>query len=370
MRRFSLVSAMTRARFTQAAAVLWLAFTVYETMRPIGWIQYVPFWAFFTESMAGVDAVQNVVLFAPFGWIAHRAGWSIWRSVLVAFLVSAAIEFAQQWVPGRTSTAMDLACNSAGAALGWWLATRVTRPRLRLGLAFVTLGAFVELHVLNTSWPSLAERADGSGAWASVTRAACPLGTRESTVCITVPNTAQRAIKYVLIVGPEEQSYARVQGGATGRLIGRKDCTDLWFESTLGATLHLRPPLTTACDLADTTEKLIDLQVNPRLAHDARGAWTPVRVGVWLWPVWPFTRYRPAVLRVAGALAFVVLSALIAGAAPWILPAGYLVVLEGAALLAGLRPPGLWDIGWALVGWLAALVAVWLDQWWAARASS
>ena len=101
------------------------------------------FWSFWTAAMAGVDTVQNVVLFLPLGWIANRAGWSAWRSVLAGALISASIEFAQQWVPGRTATAMDITCNVAGVALGWWMATSPRRPRVRVALSAAALMTFL-----------------------------------------------------------------------------------------------------------------------------------------------------------------------------------------------------------------------------------
>ncbi|MCX5762560.1 MAG: VanZ family protein [Gemmatimonadetes bacterium] len=337
-------------------------------MRPVGWILDIPFWSFFTANMAGVDLVQNVVLFAPLGWIAQRAGWPVWRAALAGLFVSASIEFAQQWVPGRTSTAMDIACNTAGATLAWWAATRAVRPRVRVGVAFAVLAAFASLHVANTAWPDLVERADGTGAWSNVSRLSCPASTPASTACITVPNDAQVGNKYVRIVGPQERTYARVQSNAFGRPMTRNDCVRFMFEATVGATLHLRPPLTQACAVADAADSVVALRVDPRLEFDGRGAWLPTRAGAWMWPVWPFMAYQPAVLRAVGAVAFVVLAALMSGWAPWVLPAGYLLTLEVLALLTGLGGPGLWDFGWAAIGWLLALAAVQADRWWRAHA--
>ena len=52
------------------------------------------------------------------------------------------------------------------------------------------------------------------------------------------------------------------------------------------------------------------------------------------------------------------------GAAPWVIPAGYLAMLEFVALAAGMRQPGWLELGWATVGWLIAFGAVTLDRWW------
>jgi hypothetical protein len=358
------VSLPRRALLTRTAAASWLAVTLYETLRPLGWDTPVPFWAFFTEAMAGVDYAQNVVLFLPLGWIACRARWTVRRAVLTGALLSAGIELAQVWVPHRTSTASDIICNTLGAAFGWWMATRPARPRLRLGIIFATLAAFIGLHQLNTMWPDLALRADGSGAWQTVDRVSCPAGARPSTVCIAVPNTSQRGGRYVRVVGAPDVTYARVQSTASDRLLGRNDCVMLSFESTLAARLRLRPPLEAACGVADTSDRVIVLRVDPRLEHEQSGRWTPTRAGVWMWPVWPFTSYQPMRLVAAGAIAFVVLTALTMGAATWVIPAGYLAMLEIVALVAGMRAPGVLEIGSTALAWALAAGLVALDRWW------
>lgn len=375
-----------RATMTHAAAALWLAVTLYETQRSIGWMTPVPFWAVFTATMAGVDFVQNIVLFLPMGWIACRAGWSVRRTALIGVLVSVGIEVGQIWVAGRTSTAMDIVCNTAGAVLGWWMAAGVgatgdtsgqVPPRAewlarlarltrlpRLEIAFAVLALFMSLHVLNTMWPTPPARVDADGAWKTMYRVSCPESSRASTICMEAPNTEQAGNKYARVVGPGERTYARVQSHAVGRPLARSDCVLLRFEHTVGSALKLRPPLRAVCALANSTDSAFVLRVDPRLEHPVDGTWTPMRASEWMWPVWPFTAYRPTVLRVAGALSFIVLAALMAGAAPWAIPAGYLVVLELVALVVGMRGPGWWEAALALVAWLVAVTAVRADSWW------
>ena len=378
-----------RSIVTRTAAALWLVVTLYETLRIIGFGHPVPFWGFFAETMAGVDYVQNVVLFLPMGRIANRGRWSIWRTMLAGALLSGSIEFAQQWIFGRTSQASDILCNTAGAALGWWIAagagskgitsdhvprqtTLVSRlavlsrpPRFaRLAIAFVALAGFMTLHVLNTMWPTPPTRGDADGAWKSMYRVSCPEKSRSSTICFDVPNTAQDGKKYARVVGAEDETYARVQSHAIGRPLTRSDCVLLMFEHTAGSALKLRPPLRAVCALADSTDSTLALRVDPRLEHQASGEWTPTRVSEWMWPVWPFTEYRPNLLRAVGAVAFIALAALVTGAAPWVIPAGYLVMLELVALVVGMRGPGWLEVGWAAIAWLAAVGAVAADRWW------
>lgn len=373
-----------RAIVTRALAVLWLTVTLYETLRVIGYGHPVSFWGFFTETMAGVDYVQNVVLFLPMGWIANRGRWSFWRTVLASAVLSGGIEFAQQWVVGRTSQASDILFNTSGAALGWWLAAGVgakgatsgqhAPPRnallawlvrlARVEIAFLALAGFLGLHVLNTMWPTPPARGDGDGAWKAMHRVRCPAESRTSTICFDVPNTRQEGKKYARVVGAKDKTYARVQSHASGRPLARHDCVLVMFESTVGARLKLRQPLRAVCAVADSTDSAFVLRIDPRLEHQGDGAWTPTRAGEWMWPVWPFTAYQPLVLRVAGAATFIVLAALMAGAVPWAIPAGYLVMLEVVALLAGMRGPGWLELAAAAIAWVIALGAVAGDRWW------
>ncbi len=353
-----------RALATRALALAWLATTAFLTLQPLGQPTPIPFWSFFAETMSGVDYAQNVVLFLPLGWIASRGRWRVWPAVAAAALVSGGIEFAQQWVPGRTSQASDIVCNTAGAALGWWLASRVLGRRVRLAIGFGTLAGLLGLHLLNTSWPEPVQRVDGAGAWRQVNRVTCPDALSDRAACIEVPNSTAAGSKYARVVGVGDVTYARVQSNAAGRLVTRRDCVMLMFEGTSGTPLRLRPPLMNACDVADSTDRVIALWVSPRLEHERAGEWTPTRAGVWIWPVWPFQAYQPMVQVAAGALAFVVLVSLMFGAATWVIPAGYLVMLEIVALGVGLRGPGWWEVAWALLAWGLGAALVRVDAWW------
>ncbi len=81
------------------------------------------------------DAVLNMILFAPVGWlVASRVGR---RSLLWALAVGGAlslvIELAQMAIPGRDASAGDVVFNAAGALAGagaWWF-----RARSRLAVA-------------------------------------------------------------------------------------------------------------------------------------------------------------------------------------------------------------------------------------------
>ncbi|MHB1311487.1 MAG: VanZ family protein [Gemmatimonadaceae bacterium] len=350
--------------FSLAAGALWLSLTLYETLRPVGWVQVISFWSFWVQSMAGVDMVQNIVLFAPMGWIAHRARWSTWRTVLAALLLSSGIEFAQQWVPGRASMATDILFNTAGAALGWWMATPVRRPRLRTAISFMALAGFLGLHALNTAWPAGVTGVDGAGGWKGVTTKPCDAGALESTICLVIPNELKHGNKLILATGPTGETYARVQGNPLWRSIAHSDCVTTRFESTLGARLRFRPPIARNCALVHSRDSSFELQVDPRLVYTRRGTWEPRRAAAWMWPVWPFETYRRDLLRAAGALTFVSGTALLAASAPWWIPAGYLLMVTLAAAMTGMRPPAWWELAWTAAAWLLAVALVRLDAWW------
>ena len=71
------------------------------------------------------DAGVNVAIYAPFGAAAFRSlarrigtGWSLPGAVLLGTTLSVAMELLQLYVPGRDCSLSDVACNTAGAALG------------------------------------------------------------------------------------------------------------------------------------------------------------------------------------------------------------------------------------------------------------
>jgi hypothetical protein len=346
------------------AAALWLAVTLSLTLLPVDQVTPVPFWAWWAERQAGLDVVQNIVLFLPMGWILHRAGWSAWRIVLAGALLSGGIEFSQQWISGRTSTAMDITSNTIGAALGWWMATPVVRPRMRVALSAAALSAFLGLHVLNTEWPAEPVRADDGGARTGMFTHGCDATAPASAICLTIPVRPGARDLFILVVGPDDRTFARVQSNLNGRPLGPDDCVTESFESTYGALLRFRPPISRACALVAGRDSTIEVRIDPRLEHAVRGTWEPTRAGVWMWPVWPFDVYHPGLLRAVGALTFVIGTALLAGVAYWWLPVAYLALLEAVALLCAMSGPGLWELGWAAMGWVVATGAVALDAWW------
>ncbi len=98
------------------------------------------------------DVVRNLVLFAPLGLLLGLAGRSPARVALLAALLSAGVELAQLWIPGRHPGVRDIAMDALGAAAGCAFARALLGPvfrspkrSARLALAIGGLGAVVIL---------------------------------------------------------------------------------------------------------------------------------------------------------------------------------------------------------------------------------
>lgn len=80
----------------------------------------------------GVDATLNVILFVPFGVLLHRVlPRRLLSAIGLAWATSLLVEIAQGlFLPGRTSSALDVAANTVGAILGY-AAMRIVAWRRR-----------------------------------------------------------------------------------------------------------------------------------------------------------------------------------------------------------------------------------------------
>lgn len=81
-------------------------------------------------SFGGVDVVLNVVLFVPLGVGLALYGLRGKHAIPTAFALSALIEIAQLFIPGRDATIGDVLTNTLGAAIGF-AACRYARAWLR-----------------------------------------------------------------------------------------------------------------------------------------------------------------------------------------------------------------------------------------------
>lgn len=101
------------------------------------------------EERGLADVVLNILLFVPFGLVLGQFGKRQHHVLIVSALLSAGIEFAQSYIPGRDAAAFDIVFNTAGAAVGvilarrtraWLLPSCATGNRLSLASAFAAVG--------------------------------------------------------------------------------------------------------------------------------------------------------------------------------------------------------------------------------------
>jgi len=111
-----------RTRFLTAALLAILVATLwpFPGREPEGFISCIA-----CGERATSDVLLNILLFAPLGAALALHVRSIPRCLLVAALLSATIELAQLYIPGRDSSLGDVLANTLGAALGVTL-TRTT----------------------------------------------------------------------------------------------------------------------------------------------------------------------------------------------------------------------------------------------------
>jgi len=90
------------------------------------------------------DVLLNIILYTPLGIALALVGWRGPRAVIVPAILSASIEFAQVWIPGRDPSLGDVTFNTLGAALGLMLVRSSAlwlRPRGLLGHALAVAAA-------------------------------------------------------------------------------------------------------------------------------------------------------------------------------------------------------------------------------------
>jgi glycopeptide antibiotics resistance protein len=76
-------------------------------------------------------AAGNIVLFFPLGVALSLRGYSGRKAAFCGFLLSAAVETAQLFLPGRTTATEDVILNTTGAFLGWIVVSMVSGARAR-----------------------------------------------------------------------------------------------------------------------------------------------------------------------------------------------------------------------------------------------
>ena len=173
-----------RPRLRTYLAASYALFIVYASLSPFtGWQeQGLEFSAVLAapllQTYSLFDVVANLLAYIPFGLLLglilrarSGAGWSVLLATLCGMALSAAMEYAQMYLPVRTSSNLDLLINSVGALAGAllavsiapraWFALHLADWRMRLfhagaradfGLALAALWVFAQV---NPSLPML-----------------------------------------------------------------------------------------------------------------------------------------------------------------------------------------------------------------------
>ncbi|HEX8905828.1 MAG TPA: VanZ family protein, partial [Longimicrobiaceae bacterium] len=137
---------MRRLDVRVAAPLLLLAAVLAGTLWPEHGPPYPVTWCIACGERGMADAVRNLLLFIPLGFVASpRFRWAV-VAIAACAAFSLAVETLQQWIPGRDPSVSDLLFNSAGAVLGVALA-RSARVWLRPSPRAATL--------LSVGWATL-----------------------------------------------------------------------------------------------------------------------------------------------------------------------------------------------------------------------
>lgn len=139
-RQWSRAADSTAERLGLATLAYVVATTLVITMAPFRFSSH-PVHGLSTE-WTMFDLVMNVVMFVPLGFLfrvtrprGSTTAW--WMALVLGALLSAAIETAQLFSATRYSSLLDILTNTAGAAVGSLLFTRLSH-RLRIGASAVS----------------------------------------------------------------------------------------------------------------------------------------------------------------------------------------------------------------------------------------
>ncbi len=125
----------------------------YFCLRPMGGDASVQIrWCILCGQAGIPNIVLNIALYVPIGFAIVLLRGSPARAMVLGFFISAVVEVAQLWIPGRYAGPTDLMANAVGAALGgtlaatmgwWWLPS----PRVGRALAGAWLAGSVVVMV-------------------------------------------------------------------------------------------------------------------------------------------------------------------------------------------------------------------------------
>src|SRR6187455_2676642 len=148
-----------RTRLPHVLATLYGLAIVFMSLEPFSpWLPPPPGTPFFLFTPTPArwlryDTLLNVLAYAPFGFFIAllRRGATPAQRVLNAAIIGAAMSFAmeslQMYVPPRVASAMDLAANAVGAALGGLAAAALARSNARDAIYLARTRLFLPGHL-------------------------------------------------------------------------------------------------------------------------------------------------------------------------------------------------------------------------------
>jgi hypothetical protein len=141
---------MTRPRIEPVSALVAFGLIAFATLTPTWGSPRTGFLCLGCGDFGAPDVVVNLALFLPLGIVIGRAGLRPLVALGAGLAVSGAIEFAQQFIPGRAPTLRDVLMNGTGCGLGALLAWRLggwlaPGPRARVLLWLSVTGVFLAL---------------------------------------------------------------------------------------------------------------------------------------------------------------------------------------------------------------------------------
>ena len=144
----------TAARLGHATLGYLIAITLVITLSPFHFA-WTPVHGFTYNWQDRFDIAMNMVMFVPLGFMFRLTrprgiGAPWWHSLLLGAALSVIIETVQLFEATRFSSLVDIAANIAGAGLGAWCVTVVTR-RLRVGVDAVRILA-LELPLMGLAY--------------------------------------------------------------------------------------------------------------------------------------------------------------------------------------------------------------------------
>ena len=140
-----------------ALTVFAVAAILIATLRPVGG-DLPQGWNFaLVEGDEGpAEIIQNILLFVPLGLALALGNTRTLRNIAAGALLSLAVEFTQQWIPGRDPSVGDLVFNTVGTAVGVLLARTAPRwlfaPTLRAAWLSLAAAGLATTVWLGTGW--------------------------------------------------------------------------------------------------------------------------------------------------------------------------------------------------------------------------